>query len=66
MKTRKGDVQGCNAQAVVTEEQVIVAEEVTQQENDKQQWQPMLEQTPSNRKAVGIKEETGVALADAG
>ena len=66
MKTRKGYVQGLNGQAVVTEEQVIVAEDVTQQENDKQQLHPMLEQTESNRKAVGIKEETGVALADAG
>ena len=66
MKTRKGYVQGLNAQAVVTEQQVIVAEDVTQQENDKQQLHPMLEQTESNRQTVGIKEETGVALADAG
>jgi len=66
MKTRKGYVQGLNAQALVTENQVIVAEDVTQQENDKQQLHPMLEQTESNRQAVGIKEETGVALADAG
>lgn len=66
MKTRKGYVQGLNAQAAVTEKQIIVAEDVTQQENDKQQLHPMLEQTESNRKAVGIKEETGVALADAG
>lgn len=66
MKTRKGYVQGLNAQALVTEEQVIVAEDVTQQENDKQQLHPMLEQTESNRQAVGIKEGTGIALADAG
>ena len=66
MKTRKGYVQGLNAQAVVTEAQVIVAEDVTPQENDQQQLHPMLEQTESNRKAVGIQEETGVALADAG
>jgi hypothetical protein len=66
MKTRKGYVQGLNAQVVVTEHQVIVAEEVTQQENDKRQLHPMLEQTESNRKTVGIKEEAGVALADAG
>ncbi len=41
MKTRKGYVQGLNAQAVVTEEQLIVAEDVTQQENDKQQLHPL-------------------------
>ena len=66
MKTRKGFVQGLNAQAVVTEQQVIVAEDVTQEENDKRQLHPMLEQTESNRKTVGIKEKTGVALAGAG
>ena len=42
MKTQKGYVQGLNAQAVVTEGQVIVAEDVTQQANDKQQLHPML------------------------
>ena len=66
MKTRKGFVQGLNAQAVTTEEQIIVAEDVTQEENDKQRLHPMLEQTEENRQAVGIEEETGVALADAG
>jgi transposase len=66
MKTRQGYVQGLNAQAVTTEEQIIVAEDVTQEENDKQQLHPMLEQTEENREAVGIKEKTGVALADAG
>jgi len=66
MKTRKGFVQGLNGQAVVTEEQIIVAEDVTQEENDKQQLHPMLEQTEANRQAVGIEEEIGVALADAG
>jgi len=66
MKTRKGYVQGLNGQAVVTEQQIIVAEDVTQEENDKQQLHPMLEQTEENRQAIGIEEETGVALADAG
>ena len=66
MKTRKGFVQGLNGQAVVTEEQIIIAEDVTQEENDKQQLHPMLEQTEVNRQAVEIEERTGVALADAG
>jgi transposase len=66
MKTQKGYVQALNGQAVVTEEQIIVAEDVTQEENDKQQLHPMLQQTEANRQAVGIEEETGVALADAG
>lgn len=66
MKTQNGYVQGLNAQAVVTEEQVIVAEDVTQQANDKQQLHPMLEQAEANRQAVGVKEKIGTALADAG
>ena len=66
MKTRKGFVQGLNAQAVTTEQQIIVAEDVTQEENDKQQLHPMLEQAEENRQAVEIEEKMGVALADAG
>lgn len=66
MKTRKGFVQGLNAQAATTEQQIIVAEDVTQEENDKQQLHPMLEQAEENRQAVEIEEEIGVALADAG
>jgi hypothetical protein len=66
MKTRKGFVQGLNGQAVVTEQQIIVTEDVTQEENDKQQLHPMLEQTEENRQSIGIEEEIGVALADAG
>ena len=66
MKTRKGYEQAFNAQAVATEDQIIVAEEVTQQENDRQQLHPMLEQAESNRKQVGIEEKIVVGLADAG
>ena len=51
---------------MTTEEQIIVAEDVTQEENDKQQLHPMLEQTEANRQALELKEKTGVALADAG
>ena len=66
MKTRKGFIQGLNGQAVTTEQQIIIAEDVTQEENDKKQLRPMLEQTEVNRQAVEIKEKTGVALADSG
>ena len=65
-KTQKGYVQGLNAQAVVTQQQVIIAEDVTQQENDKKQLHPMLEQAESNRQTVGIGEKIGVGLADCG
>jgi transposase len=41
--TRGGTVQGYNAQAVVTEHQVVVAAALTQQANDLQQLAPMLQ-----------------------
>lgn len=66
MKTAVGYVQGYNAQAVVNEEQIIIAAEVTQEANDVQQLQPMLEQAEKNLAAVGVKEKVGVAVADAG
>jgi transposase len=45
----KAFIQGYNAQAVVDSTcQVIVAEDVTQQTNDKQQAEPMMDQVPEN------------------
>ena len=64
IKIRKGFVPGLNGQVVVTEPQIIVAENVTPEKNHKQQLHPMLEPTEVNRPAVGIKEKTGLALAD--
>jgi len=66
MKTRSGYVQGYNAQAAVTEEQIIVAAEVTQEANDVNQLQPMIEKTGENLEAAGVEEKPGIALADAG
>ena len=66
MKTRKGYVQGYNAQAAVTEEQIIVAAEVTQEANDVKQLRSMIEKTAGNIEAVGVEEKVGTALADAG
>jgi hypothetical protein len=37
-------VQGYNTQEVVTKEQIIIAADVTQEENDVSQLHPMLEQ----------------------
>ena len=45
---------------------MIVAEDVTQQANDKQQLHPVVEPDEANRQAVGVKEKIGVTLADAG
>jgi len=66
MKTQKGYVQGYNAQAVVTAEQVIVAAELTQQANDLHQLHPMLTQARENLQAIDHAQAIGIALADAG
>ena len=66
MKTRTGYVQGYNAQAVVTENQIIIAAELTQEANDVHQLHPMLDLAQRNLEAIGSKERIGVALADAG
>lgn len=44
MKTRKGYVQGYNAQLAVTADQIILAVSVTNEANDQAQCLPMLEQ----------------------
>jgi transposase len=64
--TRKGSLQGYNAQAVTTCEQVIVAAELTQQANDLQQLGPMLDATAVTLAAAGIHERPGTVLADSG
>jgi hypothetical protein len=44
MKTRRGWVQGYNAQAVVAPRKIILASEVTTEATDVRQLQPMLVQ----------------------
>lgn len=66
MKTRKGYEQAYNAQAVVTVDQIIVAAEVTQDENDQKQYHPMIQQAAVNLEGAGVNKKMGVALADAG
>ena len=66
MKTRSGYVQGYNAQAAVTEDQIIVAAEVTRECNDVGRLLPMLGKAAENLKAVGAPEAMETALADAG
>ena len=66
MHTRRGSIQGYNAQAVTTCEQVIVAAELTQQANDLQQLAPMLAATAATLMAAGIPGRPGRLLADCG
>jgi hypothetical protein len=66
LHTRRGRVQGYNAQAVTTLEQVIVAAELTQDANDFQQLAPMLQATAVTLAAAGIAERPGRLAADSG
>ena len=61
MKTQAGYVQGYNAQAVVTEEQIIVAAAVTQEANDIKQLHPMLERAQANLEALAHPQAVGTA-----
>ena len=67
MKTRRGWVQGYNAQLVVTRDQIILAADVTTEANDSQQLTAMLDQAQANVEAVlGEGAVLGAAVADAG
>lgn len=67
MKTRRGWVQGYNAQAVVTPDQIILAAEVTGEANDVHQLTGMLNQAQATIAAViGEDAVLGAAVADAG
>ena len=67
MKTRTGYVQGYNGQAVVTEDQIIIAAELTTEENDVKQLIPMIDKAEKNAAELGLNDKgIGVVLADAG
>lgn len=66
MKARSGFVQGYNAQAAVTEDQIIVAAAVTQDHNDVGQLKPMAGMIAENLKAAGAEGAARQLLADAG
>jgi transposase len=61
-----GTLQGYNAQAAVSEDQVVVAAEVTNEENDYHQLVPLVGATRANLEATGGPSEPDVVLADAG
>ncbi|MGC8533007.1 MAG: hypothetical protein ACP5M1_13315, partial [Acidiphilium sp.] len=66
MKTRKGWVQGYNAQAIVTEQQIVVACKVSQNANDVELYQPMTDELESALERSGIRDrQAGLMLADA-
>jgi hypothetical protein len=66
MKTRSGYVQGYNAQAIATEEQIIIAADVRQEENDVQQTHPMLDNVENTLKEARVEETIEAVVMDAG
>jgi hypothetical protein len=66
MKTRSGYVQGYNAQVVVSEDQLILATRVVQEENDQHQLYPMLHLLRKNLKVSGQQNTVKTVLGDAG
>ena len=66
MQTARGWVQGYNAQATVTEQQIVIAAEVMVRSPDFGYLDPITTATESELEKVGITEKPGVMLADAG
>jgi transposase len=66
MKSSKGFIQGYNAQAIATKDQIIIAAYVTQQANDVRQLHPMLGLAHATLQAAGIYKIIKSGLGDAG
>ncbi|MDQ3956468.1 MAG: transposase [Actinomycetota bacterium] len=65
MKTSQGYLQGYNAQAAATEDQIVVAAEVTNRNDDRGHFRPLLEGAQANLRASGT-DPIETALADTG
>jgi transposase len=66
MKTQHGFIQGYNGQAVVTEHQIVIATDLTNDQTDVGLLHPMLGLARGNLRAAGVPEPIGVLVADAG
>jgi transposase len=66
MKFGRNFIPAYNAQAVTTEEQVIVAAEITTEAGDFEQLEPMIQAAERELEQAGVKTRPGVVLADAG
>ena len=65
-KTAGGYLQGYNAQAAVTEDQIIVAADLVTDNTDSAQLEPMITQVKDNLTAAGVTQPIGTVVADAG
>jgi Transposase DDE domain len=66
MKFGRNFIPAYNAQAVTTEERVIVAAEITTEGGDFERLEPMIQAAERELEQAGVKTRPGVVLADAG
>ena len=66
MKQGRAFIPAYNVQAVATEQQIVVAAEVTTEGVDFQQLNPMITAAEQELQRAGVKQQPGVVLADAG
>jgi transposase len=66
MKFGRNFIPAYNAQAVTTEDQIIVAAEITTEGGDFEQLEPMVSSAERELERASVKERLGVVLADAG
>jgi transposase len=66
LKTTRGWVQGYNAQAAVTAEQIVVAAEISVESLDTANLQPMVGAARQELEVASVTDKPGLVLADAG
>ena len=66
LKTTRGWVQGYNAQAAVTGEQIVIAAEISTESLDTANLEPMVTSAREELRSAGVAETPDVVLADAG
>jgi hypothetical protein len=65
LKTTRGWVQGYNAQAAVTPEQIVIAAEISTESLDTANLRPMVTSAGEELRSAGVAAKPGVVLADA-
>ena len=66
LKAPRGYIQGYNAQAVVNEDQIVIAAEINTGSSDFGHLGPMVEAARRELEAADVDEQPGVIVADAG
>jgi hypothetical protein len=66
LKAPRGYIQGYNAQAAVNEQQIVIAAEINTASSDFGNLAPIVDAALRELDAIGISEQPGVIVADAG